>query len=119
DCCAALDSQALATAWNQKVDGDAWIANYIAQAVDSIVAIAVGDHHRGVINNAYEAREVAAWRAIDAIRTDSCKRQVCGRTNKSLIWRDEWFRSIRKRGPDRGIIKRFQRGDAGDYVFRC
>src|SRR5215471_11447615 len=83
DCCAAFYSQALATARNQKVDGDAWIANYIAQAVDSIVAIAVGDHHLGVINNAYEAREIAAWRAIDAIRTDSCKRQVWGRTNKS------------------------------------
>ena len=61
--------------------GDARITNDIAQAVDTIVAIPVGDHKRFFVNDAHEAWEVAARRAIHAIRTDSCKRQVWGRAN--------------------------------------
>jgi hypothetical protein len=76
DCRAAFDAQALAAAGNQKVDRDAWIAKDITQAVNSIVAIAIWDHQRLFVNDAHEARGIAARRAIHAIRADSRQRQV-------------------------------------------
>jgi len=117
DCRASFDTQALAAARDEKMHGDARITNDIAQAVDTIVAIPVGDHKRFFVNDAHEAWEVAARRAIHAIRTDSGKRQVWRRFDKGPVWRDQRLRFYRDRGPSRSVIECFQRSDIGDQIF--
>ena len=64
DCCAALYAQTLAAAGNQETNGNAGIANDIAQALDSIVAVLVGDQERLFIMDSHEAGGVAARRTI-------------------------------------------------------
>ena len=62
---AADDAHGLAHAGNEKQQRDARIAHQIAQAVDAIVAAAIGDQQRLLVAHAHEAGRIAARRAIE------------------------------------------------------
>ena len=65
---AADDAHRLADAGDEEQQRDARIAHQVAQAVDAIVAAAVGDEQRVLVDHAHEARRIAARRAVEAFR---------------------------------------------------
>jgi hypothetical protein len=105
--CAAFEAQTLGAAGNQEVDRNAGIPNDVTQALDSIVAVSVGDQERLLVQDPNEARSVPARRTVDAVRSDRCEGQVRCQFYEGPVRGDQRVRFFRNRSPGRSVVKRF------------
>jgi hypothetical protein len=105
-CRAALEAQTLGASRNKEMDRDAGIPNNVTQALDSIVAIPVGDQNRLVIQDSNKARSVSTGRTIDSIRPDGCECEVRSQFYKGPVRGDQRVGFFRNRNPGRSVVKR-------------
>ena len=67
---AAVDAHGVADAGDEGHQGDPGVADDVAEAVDAVVAAAVGQHEGAVVVDADEAGLVAAGGAVEAFGAD-------------------------------------------------
>lgn len=60
----AVDAERVTDTRYHEQKRHSWIAHYVAQRVDTVVAAPVREHQRPGVMHAHEAGDVTAWRAI-------------------------------------------------------
>src|SRR5439155_24360349 len=91
-----------------------WIANDVAQRVGAVVATAVWQHERRIVDDAYEAGLVAARRAVQALRSARGQDRERRDFDQRSIPRREMRNLLDQRRFARLTIQRFELFQSGD-----
>src|SRR5262249_50970228 len=113
----AIDPEGFAATRDQEQQRNPWIGDEIAQAIDAVVAAAIGNEQGLLVNDAHKARWVAARRAVESASAASRHCAERRRFDEGAIVRVDVVNLLHHRSPGRRSVNCLERLERSDQMM--